>query len=63
MPITLQPWYANETKRLVKTPKLHFLDSGLLAALRNLSPERLRADRTALGALLEKQARRLTITA
>jgi uncharacterized protein len=50
---TLQPWYGNEIKRLVKTPKLHFLDSGLLAGLRNLSPERLRGDRTALGALLE----------
>ena len=33
---TLQPWFTSELKRLVKTPKLHFLDSGLLAALRNL---------------------------
>jgi predicted AAA+ superfamily ATPase len=37
---TLQPWYTNELKRLIKTPKLHFLDSGLLAALRNLSSAR-----------------------
>ena len=50
---TLQPWYTNELKRLVKTPKLHFLDSGLLAALMNLSAARLHADRTALGPLLE----------
>jgi predicted AAA+ superfamily ATPase len=42
---TLEPWYTNELKRLVKTPKLHFLDSGLLAAMRNLSPSRLQADR------------------
>lgn len=41
----LQPWYTNELKRLVKTPKLHFVDSGLLAALRSLSHERLLSDR------------------
>lgn len=50
---TLQPWYTNELKRLVKTPKLHFLDSGLLAALKNLSPARLASDRMSYGALLE----------
>lgn len=50
---TLAPWHANELKRLIKTPKVHFLDSGLLAALRNLSPARLKSDRTAFGALLE----------
>jgi len=43
---TLQPWYTNELKRLIKTPKLHFLDSGLLTALRNLSPAQLQASRT-----------------
>lgn len=50
---TLQPWYTNELKRLTKSPKVHFLDSGLLAALRNHSPERLAADRMAFGTLLE----------
>jgi uncharacterized protein len=50
---TLQPWFTNELKRLVKTPKLHFLDSGLLAALRNLSPARLATDRMPFGAVLE----------
>jgi predicted AAA+ superfamily ATPase len=49
----LPPWSANELKRLIKTPKLHFLDSGLLAALRDLSPPRLAADRGAFGPLLE----------
>lgn len=49
----LQPWYTNELKRLVKTPKLHFLDSALLAALRNFSPARLASDRMVYGALLE----------
>lgn len=50
---TLPPWYSNELKRLVKTPKVHFLDSGLLAALRDLSVERLKAERRPIGALLE----------
>jgi hypothetical protein len=50
---TLEPWHTNELKRLVKTPKLHFLDSGLLAAMRNLSPVRLQSDRTPFGSLLE----------
>lgn len=49
----LQPWYTNELKRLVKTPKLHFLDSGLLATLQNLTAARLQSDRMVFGALLE----------
>lgn len=48
-----EPWWRNEAKRLIKTPKLHFLDSGLLAALRGLNAPRLSADRTPYGALLE----------
>jgi len=50
---TLPPWHDNQLKRLTKTPKLHFLDAGLLAALRDLTLDRLRADRTPFGALLE----------
>ena len=50
---TISPWYTNDLKRLTKTPKLHFLDSGLLAALRDISPDRLAADRGPFGALLE----------
>ena len=49
----LRPWFTNALKRLVKTPKLHFLDSGLLASLRGVSPDHLRRDRTAFGPLLE----------
>ena len=49
----LPPWSRNELKRLIKTPKLHFFDSGLLAALRDMSPQRLAADRGAFGSLLE----------
>ncbi len=47
------PWSRNELSRLVRTPKLHFIDSGLLAAMRGHSSVRLRANRTAFGALLE----------
>jgi uncharacterized protein len=50
---TVQPWSANALKRIVKTPKLHFLDSGLLATVRGLTLDRVRADRGAVGALLE----------
>jgi len=49
----LPPWSHNELSRLIKTPKLHFLDAGLLASLRELNPEVLAADRGAYGALLE----------
>ena len=50
---TVPPWYTNVLKRLIKTPKLHFLDTGLLAAMRNVSRERIQKDRSLFGALLE----------
>jgi predicted AAA+ superfamily ATPase len=50
---TLQPWFTNALKRITKTPKLHFLDSGLLATVRGLSFNRVKADRTLFGPLLE----------
>ena len=50
---TLQPWYTNALKRIVKTPKLHFLDSGLLATARGLTFDRVKAERGVFGALLE----------
>lgn len=50
---TVQPWFTNALKRIVKTPKLHFLDSGLLATARGLTFERIKADRGTFGALLE----------
>ncbi|HEY1803048.1 MAG TPA: ATP-binding protein [Terracidiphilus sp.] len=49
----LEPWFRNELKRLVKTPKLHFLDSGLLAALLGVTAERVAGDRAVFGKLLE----------
>jgi predicted AAA+ superfamily ATPase len=50
---TVQPWFTNALKRIVKTPKLHFLDSGLLASARGLTFDRVRANRGVFGALLE----------
>lgn len=49
----VQPWFRNELSRTIKTPKLHFVDSGLLTALRGYSIERLRRDRDLLGPVLE----------
>ena len=50
---TLQPWFANVMKRTAKTPKLHFLDSGLLATARGLTFDRIKASRVKFGSLLE----------
>ncbi len=50
---TLQPWFTNKLKRLTKSPKLHFLDAGLLAALRGISPETVRKNKMPFGAILE----------
>ena len=49
----LPAWSGSATKRLAKTPKLVFTDTGLMAHLLQLSPERLRATPTLLGPLLE----------
>jgi predicted AAA+ superfamily ATPase len=50
---TLMPWSNNRLSRLVKTPKLHFIDTGLLAALREDEMAKLSDDKTRFGALLE----------
>ncbi len=51
------PWSHNAIARLTKSPKLHFLDTGLLAALQGTTAAQLQkdrgADRTAWGPLLE----------
>ena len=47
------PWSHNAVSRLTKTPKLHFLDAGLLAALRGDTAAQLQKDRTGYGPLLE----------
>ena len=49
----LPPWYSNRLSRLVKTPKLHVVDTGLAAALLGVNTGAIKADRTVLGQLLE----------
>ena len=46
-------WARNRLNRVVKTPKLQFIDPGLLATLLNLSTEELQQDRTRFGNALE----------
>jgi uncharacterized protein len=50
---TLPPWSSNRLSRLIKTPKLNFLDSGLLAALRGDTLEKINSERSRFGPLLE----------
>jgi predicted AAA+ superfamily ATPase len=49
----LNPWHDNTLSRLIKTPKLHFIDSGLLACLNRVTPARIDANKSIIGALLE----------
>ena len=49
----LAPWHRKELKRIIKTPKLHFVDAGLLTTVRGLEPAALAMDRTRLGPILE----------
>ncbi len=43
----------NELKRLIKTPKYHFVDTGLLATELGLTIQRCQSDRHAFGSILE----------
>lgn len=49
----IRPWFSNRLSRLIKSPKLHMLDSGLLATLRDANTANIAADRSRLGPLLE----------
>jgi predicted AAA+ superfamily ATPase len=49
----IRPWFSNRLSRLIKSPKLHMLDSGLLATLRDANMVNIAADRSRLGPLLE----------
>ena len=49
----LPPWHNNRLSRLIKTPKLHFGDTGLACALLGLDAAALMVDRPFLGQLLE----------
>jgi predicted AAA+ superfamily ATPase len=49
----IQPWHSHESKRLVKTPKIHLVDAGLAATLTDLAPEDWFHRRDRCGHLLE----------
>jgi predicted AAA+ superfamily ATPase len=49
----LPAWHNNRSKRLVKSPKLHFVDSGLAATLGELNAGDWNAQRPRFGQLLE----------
>jgi hypothetical protein len=49
----LPAWSVNELSRLIKTPKLHFIDAGLQSTLTRLNSKLLLTDRRRLGATLE----------
>lgn len=46
-------WARNRLSRVVKTPKLQFVDAGLLAALLDLTPDEVAKDKTRFGNVLE----------
>lgn len=50
---TLDPWFVNELQRLIKTPKIHMVDTGVLCHLRGISRKAFEADRSKFGAVLE----------
>jgi uncharacterized protein len=49
----VEVWASNRLKRMVKTPKLQFIDSGLLSALAGLTPVLAGQDRSRFGIVLE----------
>lgn len=49
----IEVWANNRLKRVVKTSKLQFVDSGLLAALLDLTVEEVHSNRTRFGSVLE----------
>jgi predicted AAA+ superfamily ATPase len=49
----LPAWHSNEYKRLVKKPKIHSIDTGMICAIRGLTRERLVRQPADFGLLLE----------
>ena len=46
-------WSRNRLNRVVKTPKLQFIDSGLLSTLLDLTTDEIQLDKTRFGNVLE----------
>jgi predicted AAA+ superfamily ATPase len=49
----VEPWSNNRLSRIVKTPKLQFIDSGLLGSLTDMTAASVERDRTSFGHVLE----------
>jgi len=49
----LQPWHRNHAKRLIKSPKVHMVDSGLASTLANLDAGDWTTERSRFGHMLE----------
>jgi len=49
----LKPWHDNNLSRILKSPKIYFIDSGLLACLNRHTHESIKTDKSSFGALLE----------
>jgi uncharacterized protein len=49
----LAPWHRNSAKRLIKTPKVHLIDSGLASSLSGISADDWLTKRDKFGHLLE----------
>ena len=49
----IEAWGRNRLKRVVKTPKLQFIDAGLLATLLDLGATEVQQDRSRFGKILE----------
>lgn len=49
----LPAWSRNELSRLIKAPKIHFLDAGLQSTLTRLTPDLVLTQRTRFGTTLE----------
>ena len=49
----IEVWARNRLKRVVKTPKLQFIDAGLLATLLDLGATEVQQDRSRFGKILE----------
>lgn len=49
----LQPWYNNLNKRVIKSPKLYFYDTGILCKLLNINTKTTLAKHNSYGAIFE----------
>ena len=50
---SLRPWHSNRNSRLVKTPKLHVADTGLLSNILKMNKQQLFKEKELLGQFLE----------